>query len=99
TSFLMSCIELILERLHTDAAVGVDEDFAVLAQVHVNLGDSVDGINDFSFRESRANNITNGRRLVGSATQCHLIIFDAFFVDTKNTDMADMVVAAGIDAA
>src|SRR3989338_635196 len=97
--FLMSFIEALLERIDADAAIGVDEPFAVLADADIGGDDGLDGVHHFVFREGAAHDIADGGLFVRRAAKRHLVIFDALLVDAQDADMADMVVSTGIDAA
>ena len=52
-----------------------------------------------SAREGRADDVADAGVLVGAAAEGDLVEFLALLVDAENADMADMVMAAGIDAA
>src|SRR5690606_19012476 len=97
--FLMSFIEALLERIDADPAIGVDEALAILADADIGRDDGLDRVDDLILGEGTADNVADGRLFVRRAAQRHLVIFDALLVDAENTDMAHMVVAAGIDAA
>src|SRR5690606_10411478 len=97
--FLMSFIEALLERLDADAAIGVDEPLALVALADIGRDDGLDRVDDFLFGEGTADDVADGRLLVRRATERHLVIFDALLVDAENADMADMVMAASVDAA
>src|SRR3954453_14076647 len=93
-------IERLLERRGTDTAVGVDEFFLrVEPKAEIGVDDLLDGIGDFFRREAPADDLADRSVLVGRTAQCHLVEFGALLLDTEDADMADMVVAAGIDAA
>src|SRR4029079_17786952 len=93
-------IERLLERRGTDTAVGVDEFFLwVEPEAEIGLDDLLDGVGDLLRREAAADDFADRRVLVGGAAQRHLIELGALLLDAEDADMADMVMAAGIDAA
>src|SRR5690242_9945142 len=65
---LMSGIELIqighvLERLHADAAIGVEEAFAVLSQRQISLHHALHGGADLVLAEARSHDVADARIL------------------------------------
>ena len=96
---LMSSIELLLEGRLAEAAIGVEEALSVLAPVEIDIEDRLHRIDDALGREGRADDVADAGILVGAAAEGHLIELLAFFVDAENADMADVMMAAGIDAA
>src|SRR5262245_13519003 len=95
----MSGIEGLLERLEADAAIGVEEAFSVLAQLQVGVDNGLDGANNLIGAEGGADDIAERGILVGAAAEGDLVELLAVLIDAQNADMADMVMAAGIDAA
>src|SRR5688572_4571274 len=99
-SLSMSGIEGLLEWIGTDAAVGVEEALLRPApEAQIGGDDGFDGPDDALAREGRADDLSERGGLVGAAAQRDLVELLAFLVDAEDADMADMVVAAGIDAA
>src|SRR5215470_3065705 len=96
---LMSGIELLLERLQADAPVGVEEALAVAAHMQVGVDDGLDRADDVGGAERWSHDVADRGILVGAAAERDLVELGAILVDAKDADMADMVVAAGIDAA
>src|SRR5262249_1346511 len=97
---LMSCMDALLERLDADALDGVDEDFArPLAQLDVSGDDVLDHVDDLAVGHRRADQGAQLRVLVGTAADRDLIVFLAVLLDAENADVADVMMAAGIDAA
>src|SRR4051812_48681977 len=93
-------IERLLERRGTDTAVGVDEFFlGIEPEAEIGLDDQLDGIGDLLRREAAADDLADRGVFVGRTTQRHLIELGAFLFDAEDADMADMVMAAGVDAA
>src|SRR5581483_7584200 len=96
---LMSGIERLLERRVADAAIGVGKALAAAPFVEIDIDELVD----------RAGHGVGGHRgtddgaqrgvLVGAAADGDLIELLAVLIDPQNADMADMMVAAGVDAA
>src|SRR5262245_48639987 len=95
----MSGIEALLERVEADPAVGVEEALASAAQAHVGGDNRFDRGDDAICGEGRADDVSERGRFVGAAAECHLVELLALLVDAENADMADMVMAAGIDTA
>src|SRR5262245_25278010 len=96
---LMSGIELLLEGLQADAPVGVEEALAVGAYMQVGVDDGLDRAHHFGGAEGRAHDVAERGVLVGAAAERDLIELGAVLVDAEDADVADMVLAAGIDAA
>src|SRR5689334_5013136 len=99
TPFLMSGIELLLEWGQAEAAIGVEEALALLAAVEIDIDDRLHRIDDAVGGEGRADDVTNAGVLVGVAAERDLVELLALLVDAEDSDMADMMVAAGVDAA
>src|SRR5262245_28886592 len=95
----MSGIELLLEGLEADAAIGIEERFAVLAEVQVGVDDRLDGADHLVDAERGADDIADRGVLVGAAAQSDLVEFLAVLIDAQDADMAHMMMAASIDAA
>src|ERR1051325_10011839 len=98
--FLMSCMDALLERLDADALDRIDEDFArPRAQLHVGRNDVLDHVDDFFVWHRGTEEPTEFRVLVGAAANRHLIIFLAVLLDPEDADVADVMLAARVDAA
>ena len=69
------------------------------AQIEISVDDGLDGIDDLFVGETGAGNLADGAGFVSRAAERELIGFGAFALEAENADMADMVMAAGIDAA
>src|SRR5262245_55590281 len=95
----MSGIELLLEGLEADAAIGIEERFAVLAEVQVGVDDRLDGADDLLGAESGADDVADRGVLVGAAAEGDLVELLAVLIDAQDADMAHMMMTAGIDAA
>ena len=65
----------------------------------IGVDQGFDGVGDFVFGESRADDVADRSGFVAGAAKSDLVKFDALLIDAENADMADMVVAAGVDAA
>src|SRR5690348_14492512 len=103
TPNLMSGIELIqvghvLERLHADAAIGVEEAFAVLAQHEIGLHDALDGGADLVLAEAGTHDVADAGIFGAGAAELELVIFHALLIDAQDADMTGMMMATSIDA-
>src|ERR1043166_7218769 len=97
---LMSCMDALLERLDADALDRVEEDFArPLAQLHVGRDDVLDHVGDLAGGHRGTEQRAQLRVLVGAAADRDLIIFLAVLLDAEDADVADVMMAAGVDAA
>src|SRR5262245_15947042 len=97
---LTSGIDALLERLDAEALDGLDEVLVrPLAQLEIGGGNVLDHVGDLAVRHSGAENGAEPRGVVGPAADRHLVKFLAVLLDAEDADMADMVVAAGVDAA
>src|SRR5262249_62132181 len=86
--------------LEADALDRVDEDFArPLAQLDVSGDDVLDHVDDLAVGHRRAEQRAELRVLVGTAGDRDLIIFLAVLLDAENAAVADVMMAAGVDAA
>src|SRR5476651_1677117 len=99
-SSLEISIDPFLERLRADAAIGVDEALALAALLEIGRDQRVDRFDDLLRADGGPEDAAD-RRLaeINVAAQTQLILFHAVPVDAQDADMADMVVAAGVDAA
>src|SRR5690606_27345416 len=90
----------LLERRRPQPPVGGEEGLlAPLAQREIGLDDGLDGVGDLLRREATADDLADRAVLVARAAERHLIELLALLLDAEDADMADMVVAAGVDAA
>src|ERR1700719_1226228 len=97
---LTSRMDALLEWLDADALDGVEENFAgAFAQLHVGGDDVLDHVDHLAGRHRRPEQGAEFRVLVGAAADRQLVIFLAVLLDAENADVADMVMAAGVDAA
>ena len=82
------------------SAYGIDEQFVrPLAQLDIGRGDILDDVGHLRVGHRRTDQRAELGILVGLAAERDLIEFLAVLLDAENADMADMVMAAGIDAA
>src|SRR5665213_1710241 len=95
----MSGIERLLERRRADAVIGLGENLAVAAQAKINVDQRVDRTRHVIGRHRRPDDGTKRGMLVGAAAQGDLVELLAVLVDAEQADMADMMMAARIDAA
>src|SRR6201996_9382960 len=89
----------VLERLHADAAIGVEEAFAVLAGCEIIADDAFDRRTDLVDRKARSHDVADAGVFGAGAAKLELVEFDALLVDAQDADMAGVMMAAGIDAA
>src|SRR6267378_7657236 len=95
----------LLEGFDADAVHHVDEALGLAVAAHeVALDQLFDHVRDLGARERRADDLTEGCAAAGPdftlvAADLDLVPLLAVLVDAENTDMADMVVPAGIHAA
>ena len=90
----------LLEGLGADAPIGVDEALAVTAIVEIGRHHGVDGLDHLVGGHRRPEDRAD-RRLaeVDVAAQAQLVELDPVLVDAEDADVADVMMAAGIDAA
>src|SRR6185503_10687745 len=89
----------VLERLHPDTPVSIQEPFALRALLEIEIHHSLHSVGDFMGGEARAHDLADAGVFRTRAAQQELVIFHAFLIDTQNADMAGVMMAAGIDAA
>ena len=89
----------IRDRREADAADIVDEALALAARGKIDGDDPLDRVRHLLGSEAGAQNLADRGILGGVAAKRDLVGFDAALLQAENADMADMVVAAGIDAA
>src|SRR6478735_1228230 len=87
------------ERSKAEPADGIDKALVRLARLDIDIDDAFDRIGHVLGGKAWAQNLADGRVLGCVATERDLVGFDAALLQAENADMADMVVAAGIDAA
>src|SRR5262245_27057647 len=95
-----AAIERLLERSGAEPAVGVEEPFgAVHPQREIGFDDRFDRVGHLVGAEAAADDLAERRMLVAGAAERDLVEFRTLLFDAKNADMADVMMAAGIDAA
>src|SRR5208282_3441432 len=95
-----SGIDALPKRLDAGALDRVDEQFVrPLPQFEIGRGDVFDDVGDLRVRHRGADERAERGILVGLAAERDLVKFLAVLVDAENADMADVMMAAGIDAA
>src|SRR3546814_919428 len=92
-------INSVLEGVDADAAIGVDEAFAGIAQLAVALDRAFDRIDDAVLVEAGAGDLGLRRILRARSAEQELVILGALAVDAQDADVPRVVVAAGVDAA
>src|SRR6266571_1656539 len=97
---LTSRIDALLERLDADTLDGVEENLAgPLAQLDISGHQVLDHVDDLARRHRRTDQRAERRVLVGAPADRHLVEFLAVLLDAENADVADMMMAARVDAA
>src|SRR5271154_875796 len=95
-----SGIDALPKRLDAGALDRVDEQFVrPLPQFEIGRGDVLDHVGHLRIGHRRPDQRAERGILVGLAAERDLIKLLAVLLDAENADMADMVMAAGIDAA
>src|SRR5262245_41518101 len=93
-------IESLLERRHTDTPVGGKEVLLRAGpQIKICIDERFDRTDDFVRGESTAREGADRAIFAGVAAKCDLIGLGAGLFEAENSDVADMVMPAGIDAA
>src|SRR5262249_21000071 len=97
---LTSRIDTLLEWLDAKALDGIDEQLVGrLAQLEIGGGDILDHVRHLGVGHGRPEQRSELGLLVGPPADGHLVILLAVLLDPEDADVADVVVAAGIDAA
>src|SRR6266481_3514038 len=98
--FLMSGIDSLLEGLDAETLDGLYKGLGGrLPQFKVSGYDLLHHVGDLAVRDGRPEQRAKLRPFIGAAAKGDLVELLAVFLDAQNADMADMMVAAGIDAA
>src|SRR5690348_5119827 len=97
--FLSSNIKSLLERRQTDAAIGVGKLLAWAPQSEICVDQPVDRGGDLVRRHRRSDDAAQRRLGVVAAADRDLVRFGAVLFETEDADVADMVMAASVDAA
>src|SRR5215471_3946039 len=98
--FLMSGIDALLEGLDAETFDGLNESLVrPLPQFEVGGHDFLHHVGDLGVRDGRSEQGAKFGPFVCTTAQGDLVELLAVFLDAQNADMADMVMAAGIDAA
>src|SRR5258708_18204025 len=98
--FLMSGIDPLLEGLDAETFDGLHKGLVrPLPQFEVCGYDLLHHVGDFPVRDGRSQQRAKLGSFIGAAAKGDLVELLAVFLDAQNADMADMMVAAGIDAA
>src|SRR5579862_417306 len=88
-----------LEGLESDAPQRVDETLAVAAQVPIALDDALDGDGHLRLRHGGTDDLAERGDAGCRAAEADLVPLLAVLVDAQHTNVADVVMAAGIHAA
>src|SRR6185437_15966248 len=93
-------IERLLERRVAHPSIDLDEGLVGgLPPLDVGVHQPFDGVRYVVGNKAGAHRIAQRRALRGVAADGDLVELGALLLDAENADMADIVVAAGIDAA
>src|SRR5262245_39558409 len=93
-------IERLPERGLAEPAHGLEERLArARAQPQIRVDDRLHRIDDLVGREALADDVADGAILVARAAEGDLVELLALALDAKDADVADVVMAAGVDAA
>ena len=90
---------MILEWSDAEPAHGIDEALVLGALLHIDLQDAVDDGRHLAGRERRADDLADAGQIALRAAERYLVPLAAVLVDAENADIADMMMAAGVDAA
>src|SRR5512146_853921 len=92
-------IECFFEGRLADAAIGFRETLALLAQPHIDIDQGIDRGRHVVALDRRADDRADRGVVAGIAAQRDLIDLLAVLIDAQDADMAEVMMAAGIDAA
>src|SRR2546425_10692900 len=98
-SLMSRGIDAFLERLEAEAADGIDEALVFVAPLDIDVDEPADDLGHFFRRERRADDFAERRVLALAAADRNLVPLLAILVDAEHTDVADVMVAAGVHAA
>src|SRR4030088_1129045 len=97
---LTSGIDPLPERFDAEPLHRVDEEFfRTVAQRQIGFDNVLDHVGDFGIGHRGPDQRAHLRVFVGTAADRDLVKFLAVLFDAENADVADMMMAAGIDAA
>src|SRR5579863_6198839 len=98
--FSTSRIDTLLERFDAEAVDRIDEQLVrALTQLQIGRSDILNDIGHLRIRHRRPDQRTELGTFIGLAAERDLIKLLAVLLDAENTDMPDVMVPAGIDAA
>src|SRR5262245_29244038 len=92
-------IEAFLEWTRADPAIGVQQALTVLPKLRVGGDHVFDGIGNAFLIEAVAQDVNDRGVLRARTAEQDLVVLHAFAIDAQDADMANVVVAARIDAA
>src|SRR3990167_2432025 len=92
-------IKNLLERVRSEAAIGVEKAFAGLAVFLVKFDEAADRADNLARGETAAGDGADAGVVGARTAERDLVEFIAFFIDAEDSDMTGVVVAAGVDAA
>src|SRR5687767_14345853 len=96
----MSGIQCLLERIGAEPTISVEEALLGAAPAgKIGLDDGLDGPNHALTGERRPDDLAYSGRLVSAPPERDLVELLPLLVDAENADVADMMMAAGINAA
>src|SRR5271154_50436 len=93
-------VERLLEWRHAEAPIGGQEVFfGTRPLLHIGVDDRLHSLDDRLRAEARPDDLADRGVLVARTAERDLIGLFAGALEAENADMADMVMAAGVDAA
>src|SRR5437867_9238111 len=98
-SFMSRGIDALLQRFDAEPADGIDEALVLVAAFDVDVDQAADDVGHFVRRERWADDLAQRRVLALTAADRNLVPLLAVLVDAEHTDVADVVVTAGVHAA
>ena len=97
---LSSAIQHVLEWLGADPPVGLEERLVLVRpQLQIGIDDLLDRVGHLLGGKAGPDDLADRRALGGGAAQRDLVELLALLIEAEDADVADVMVAAGIDAA
>jgi hypothetical protein len=95
----MIFIYTLSERMHADTSNRFNKRFPVQSQIEINPQNPFHGIGNVLPGNGWAEPLAEGCLVVRRPAECDLVPLLALFLDTEDTDVADVMMATGINAA
>ncbi len=90
---------MVFERVDANAVDRIDEKLFLDALSHIDFQQATNHFRHLSGGERGADDFANGTGIALRTTDGNLVPLRAILVDPENTDIADMMMTAGVDAA